>query len=123
MDIVNPGTVPSLSVRVDGVKILLLSKQEAVPTATDATDFNVSWDGDPTDLAVGGTALGYVQYVPEDATTGLTVTASSDDTSVATVSVSGQDITVTGVAAGETLIRVSIPYGVEYIYDVQVHSA
>lgn len=31
-----------------------------------------------------------------------------------------QDVDVTGVAAGETLIHVSIPYGVEYVYEVIV---
>ena len=120
IEIINPGTVPNLNVKVDGVKILLLSKQEAVPTTVDATDFNISWDGDLSALPVGETALGYVQYVPDDASTGLTLTAVSEDTSIATVSVSGQDVTVTGVSPGETLIRVSIPYGVEYVYDIVV---
>ena len=121
IEIVNPGTVPGLNVKVDGIKVLLLSKQEAVPTTVDATDFNITWDGDLSDISVEDTIFGYVQYVPEEADSGLTLTASSDDTSVATVSISGQDVLITGVAAGETLIRVSIPYGVEYVYDVFVN--
>lgn len=121
IEIVNPGTVPGLNVKVDGIKVLLLSKQEAVPTTVDATDFNITWDGDLSDISVEDTIFGYVQYVPEEADSGLTLTASSDDTSVATVSISGQDVLITGVAAGETLIRVSIPYGVEYVYDVVVN--
>ena len=39
MEIVNPGTVPNLKVTIEGVKALLLSKQEAVPDTVDATDF------------------------------------------------------------------------------------
>ena len=58
--------------------------------------------------------------MPEEGTTGLTLTVTSEDTNVATVSISGQDVDVTGVAAGETLIHVSIPYGVEYVYEVIV---
>lgn len=87
---------------------------------SNSADFNITWDGELTELTVGNTIAGYLQYVPEEATTGLTLTVSSDDTSVVTVSISGQDVDVTGVAAGETLIRVSIPYGVEYAYDVVV---
>lgn len=120
IEIVNPGTVPGLNVQIDGVKVLLLSKQEAVPNTTDATDFNVDWDSDLSDMGIGDVVHGYVQYVPEDATTGLTLTVSSEDTSVATVAVSGQSITVTGVSAGDTVIHVSIPYGVEYVYSVTV---
>lgn len=120
IEIINPGIVPGLNVTIEGVKVLLLSKQEAVPNTANATDFNITWDGELTELTAGNTIAGYVQYVPEEATTGLTLTVSSDDTSVAIVSISGQDVDVTGVAAGETLIRVSIPYGVEYVYDVVV---
>lgn len=43
-----------------------------------------------------------------------------DDPSIATVSVSGQELTVTGIAAGETMIHVYIPYGVEHVYGVTV---
>ena len=119
IEIVNPGTVPGMNVKINGIKVLLLSKQEAVPNTLDATDFNVDWDDDLS-IAEGGTVNGYVQYIPDEATTGLTITASSDDSDVATVSVSGQALVVTGVAAGETLIRVSIPYGVEHVYGVIV---
>ena len=100
--------------------MLLLSKQEAVPDTVDATDFNLSWDGDLSALAVGNSVIGYAQYIPDDAISGLTLTAVSDDTAIATVSVSGQNVTVTGVAPGETLVHVSIPYGAEYVYDVFV---
>ena len=62
-------------------------------------------------LAVGDTITGYTQYIPDDAISGLTLTALSDDPAVASVSVSGQNVTVTGVAPGETLVHVSIPYG------------
>ena len=120
IEIVNPGTVPGLTVKIDGIKVLLLSKQEAVPDTVDATDFNVNWESDLESMSEGDAVHGYVQYVPDEAVSGLTITATSDSTDVATVSVSGQDITVTGVAAGETLVRVSIPYGVEYMYDVVV---
>ena len=120
MEIVNPGTVPNLKVTIEGVKVLLLSKQEAVPDTVDATDFNISWDGDLSALSVGNSVIGYAQYIPDDAVSGLTLTAVSDDPAVATASVSGQNVTVTGVAPGETLLHVSIPYGVEYVYDVVV---
>ena len=120
IEIVNPGTVPNLNVTILGVKVLLLSKQEAVPNTVDATDFNISWEGDLSALAVGDSVVGYTQYIPDDAVSGLTLTAVSDDTAIAAVSVSGQNVTVTGVAPGETLVHVSIPYGVEYVYDVVV---
>ena len=71
-------------------------------------------------MEIGDEVVGYVQYVPEDATTGTTLTVSSEDTNIATISVSGQDITVTGVSEGETLVHISIPYGTEYTYDVIV---
>ena len=122
LEIINPGIVPNLNVKIEGVKVLLLSKQEAVPVTIDATDFNVAWDGDLSDISINGTVSGYVQYTPLEADSGLTLTASSDDTSIATVSISGQDVIVTGVSAGETLIRISIPYGVERAYDVSVSS-
>lgn len=120
IDIVNPGTVPGLNVVIDGVKVLLLSKQEAIPQMVDATDFHISWDGDIEALGVGDTITGYAQYIPDDAVSGLTLTAATEDSSVATVSVSGQNVSLTGVAAGETVIHVSIPYGTEYVYSVTV---
>ena len=119
IEIINPGTVPNLKVKIDGIKVVLLSKQEAVPNTVDATDFNINWDSS-LNMSVGNSVNGYVQYIPDDATTGLTLTVLSDDPSVATVSVSGQSITVTGVSAGETMIHVSIPYGVEYVYSTTV---
>lgn len=122
LEIANPGIVPGLQVRIDGIKILLLSHQEAIPVTTDATDFHVSWNVDVDALAVGDEALGHVQYVPETATAGLTLTASSEDTSVATVAVDGENVVVTGVAAGNTVIHVSIPYGTEHVYSVTVLS-
>ena len=120
IEIVNPGTVPGLNVTVNGVKVLLLSKQEAVPTTTDATEFNISWDGDLSSMEAEDVITGYAQYIPEHADSGLTLTAVSDNTGVATVTASGQDITITAVAAGETLIHVSIPYGTEHVYSVTV---
>ena len=120
MEIINPGIVPGMDVTITGVKVLLLSKQEAVATTNDATDFNLSWSEDLTGLSVGGTVTGYTQYVPEEANSGLTLTVASDDTSVATVSVSGLDVIITGVGAGETLIHVSIPFGTEHTYSVAV---
>jgi hypothetical protein len=120
IEIINPGTVPGLKVTIIGVKVLLLSKEEAIADSTDATDFNISWDSNLTGIAIGGTSVGYVQYVPDDANSGLTLTASSDDTSVATVTTSGQDVTITGIASGSTFIHVSIPYGTERIYSVSV---
>lgn len=119
IEVINPGTVPGMNVKIDGIKVLLLSKQEAVPNTIDATDFNVTWEDD-LDIAVGGTVNGFVQYLPDDATSGLTLTLTSDDPSIATVSVSGQELTVTGIAAGETMVHVYIPYGVEHVYGVTV---
>jgi hypothetical protein len=123
MDIVNPGSVPGLNVTIDGVKVLLLSKQEVVPDTVDATDFNVSWDGELSALGVGETITGYTQYEPMDASSGLSLTVTSEDTDIATVTAEGQNITITGVTIGETLIRVSIPYGAEHVYSVTVTGA
>lgn len=120
IEIVNPGTVPNMNVVINGVKVLLLSKEEAVTDPSDAIDFNISWASVLTGLSVGDEVSGYVQYVPEDADSGLTLTVSSDDATVATVTASGQDVTVSAIAAGDTLIRVSIPYGTERIYNVTV---
>lgn len=119
MEIVNPGIVPDLNVKIQGVKVLLLSKEEAVPTTVDATEFNISWE-DELNLNVGSTIEGYIQYIPDEANSGLTITATVEDTSIATVSVSGQDITVTGVAEGETTLTVSIPYGATHVYSIVV---
>ena len=120
VEVINPGTVPGMTLTINGVRVLLLSKQEAIPNTVDATDFYVTWDGELYNMEEEDVISGFVQYIPEDATTGLTLTVSSDDTSVATVTASGQDITVTAVAEGETLIHVSIPYGTEYVYSVIV---
>ena len=120
IEIVNPGTVPGMNVKIDGIKVLLLSKQEAVPNTVDATDFNINWESDLGAMTAGGAVNGFVQYIPDDASTGLTVTATSDDPDIATVNVSGQEMAVTGVSAGETMIHVSIPYGVEHVYSVTV---
>ena len=124
IEIINPGVVPGMNVTINGIKVLLLSKQEAVADSTDATDFNISWDNDVaslTALEVGDEIVGYLQYVPEEAESGLAITATSEDTSVATVTVSGQDVTIACVSAGETLIHVSIPYGTEHVYSVVVN--
>lgn len=120
LEIINPGTVPGMEVKVTGVKVLLLSKQEAVPETVDATDFSIAWDRDLAEMSTGDVAVGYVQYLPETATTGLTISVRSEDPSIATVNVNGQDISITGVGAGETLIHVSIPFGTEYVYSVTV---
>ena len=120
IEIINPGTVPGLIVKIDGVKVLLLSREEAVADPSDAIDFNISWESNLYELPVGSDISGYVQYVPEDADTGLTLTVSSENEEVATVSTSGQDVVVTGVAEGDTYIHVSIPYGTERVYGVTV---
>lgn len=120
IEIANPGIVPNLQVEVTGVKVLLLSHQEAIPNTTDATDFHISWDNDPTALSESDVVIGYVQFIPEDATSGTTITAASEDTSIATVAVDGQNVAITAVAVGETVVHVAIPYGTEYLYRVVV---
>ena len=120
MEIANPGIVPGLSVTIEGVKVLLLSMQEPIPDTVDATDFHLSWSHDPGALSVGDTASAYAQYLPDSASAGLALTAVSEDENVATVSVSERNVTVTAVTQGETVIRVSIPYGTEYVYGVSV---
>ena len=120
IEIINPGIIADLNVKIEGVKVVLLSKQEVVPTTANATDFYVTWDTDLEALSSGGEASGYVEYVPRGATSGVALTARSDDTSVATVSISGQAVTISAVGAGDTLVHISIPYGVEYEYNVVV---
>lgn len=120
IEIINPGTVPNMALRIDGIKVVLLSKESGVPETVDATDFNISWDGDITDIGVGESVTGFTQYVPIGATAGTTLTATSENTDVATVDVDGFDVTISGVSEGETLIHVSIPYGTEHVYSVVV---
>lgn len=122
IDIINPGTIPTMNLIINGIKVILLSKQEAIPDTVDATDFMITWEDSLEEMAIGDSIAGYTQFVPEEATTGTALTATSDDESIATVAISGQNVTVTAVAEGETLIHVSIPYGTEHIYNVTVIS-
>lgn len=50
----------------------------------------------------------------------LTLVVASKDTNIATISIFKQDVDVTGITVGKTLIYVSIPYEVKYVYEVIV---
>ena len=122
MEIVNPGTVPGMTVKINGIKALLLSGEEEIANTVSATDFEILWKRDLDQLNVGGRIEGYAEYYPEDATTGTSLTVSSEDTSIATVSVEHSRVRINGISVGDTLIHVSIPYGTEKIYSVTVSS-
>lgn len=120
LEIANPGMVPGMDVTINGIRVFLLSAQSDVTDIVDATDFNITWYDDISEIESGSSVSGYIQYVPENASSGLTITATSDDTDIATVAVDGLEITITGVSVGETIINVSIPYGTMYYYIVTV---
>lgn len=114
--IVNPGTVPGMNLRIRGIKALLLSEDEAI----NSDSFEVIWKTDIDEISVGRTVAGYISYSPAEAKDRMTITVSSDNTDVATVTKYGTRIAVTGVAEGEANITVASTTGQVEIFNVVV---
>lgn len=116
IEVINPGTVPGMTVTVKGIRAAMFSEEEEF--SEDA--FSVVWKADLEGLAAGSSISGFLSFSPSDAGERLTISVSSDDERIATVSRSGKKITVTGVSAGETDIIVSALDGMFQVYHVLV---
>ena len=114
--IVNPGTVPGMNLRIRGIKAFLLSEDEDI----NSDSFEVVWKTDIDEISVGRTVAGYISYSPSEAKDRMTITVSSDNTDVATVTKYGTRIAVTGVAEGEANITVASTTGQVEIFNVIV---
>ena len=114
--IVNPGTVPGMTLKIKGIKAMLLSESETISEDS----FDVTWKTDLDSLVVSGSVAGYISFTPKDAESRMTITASSEDTSVATITKSGSRLTVTGTGVGETDVIVSSTGGEVKVYRVVV---
>ena len=116
IEVVNPGTVPGMTVTVKGIRAVLLSNEEAFSEDT----FDVVWKADTEAIPAGGSVTGYLSFFPRDAGTRLTMSVSSADEAIATVSRQGSRITVTGVSEGETDILVSALNGMLQVHHVTI---
>jgi hypothetical protein len=116
IEVVNPGTVPGMTVTVKGIRAVLLSNEEAFSEDT----FDVVWKADTEAIPAGGSVTGYLSFFPRDAGARLTMSVSSADEAIATVSRQGSRITVTGVSEGETDILVSALNGMLQVHHVTI---
>lgn len=95
------GTTTTTTESEQTVTFSVTVEQADAPTPT----LSVKLDKSEAAVNVGATAE--VTATPEGITDGVTIGASSADAAIATVSVSGNKITVTGVKAGETTVTVT----------------
>ena len=117
--IVNPGTVPGMTLKVKGVKVLLLTEDKKI----DQDSFYITWKSDLEECKVGRTTVGYITYVPPEASSRMTMTVESSDESVATISRNGTRLSVVGVSAGEADVTVSATGLESQIFHVTVSAS
>lgn len=118
--VVNSGVIPELSLKVKAFRALLLTR-EVIPTeALDAVMFTLTFDGDALSMSVGEKIAGHASYYPEGATTGLQMTAASEDESIVTAEVIGDVLWLQAMSAGETTVTAYIPSGASEAYRVKV---
>lgn len=119
VSIVNTGLCPKLEAKVLSFRCSVTT-QEAEPTeASDAIDFDVTWDTDDLTVKIGKALVGHVTYIPEDANSGTEVEATVDGDAVV-AEVEENTIRIIGTSAGEATVTVSIPSGAKKLFQITV---
>lgn len=119
VEVVNTGLAPGLECKIENFRCLLLGAEEQVADSVDALDFEMEWDKEELTVKAGETLTGKASYIPDGANTGTELTAETDET-IATAVFADGILTVSGAAAGETSLVLTLPSGARKEYVITV---
>lgn len=117
--VVNTGLCPGLKAKLIGFRCVLMTQDYQ---CTEPTDFNVIWDVETCEIAVGETLKGTIKYVPGNANVRKDIDASITG-DAATLSVSGEALLLAGVKAGVSELTVTLKSGQSKTYTITVKEA
>lgn len=119
VSVVNTGLCPKLEAKVLSFRCSVMTEVADPVEASDALDFDIEWDKSDLTLAVGDVITGKASYYPETSNTGTELTTAVDNEMV---SATYEDdlVSITGLAAGEASVTLSIPSGASKTYTFTV---